>query len=61
MTDLPSSDGYESIMVMLDHGRSKGVVIIPISKLWLTSEHTAQLYIDNVYSCFGLADEILTD
>src|SRR5260370_13296584 len=61
MTDLPPSDGYDSIMVVLDHGLSKGAVMIPTQKLGLTSEHTAQLYIDNIYSCFGRANEILMD
>src|SRR5260370_5972802 len=59
MTDLPYSDGYDSIMVVLDHGLSKGAVIIPTQKLGLTSKYTAQLYINKVYSRFGLADEIL--
>src|SRR5260370_34070063 len=61
MTDLPPSDSYDSIMVVLDHGLSKGTVMIPTQKLGLTSEHTAQLYINNIYSRFGLADEILMD
>jgi hypothetical protein len=62
MTDLPiSDDGFDSIMVTVDHGLSKGVVLVPTTKLSLTAERTAQLYFDNVYACFGLADSILTD
>ena len=62
MTDLPTStDGYDSIMVMVDHGLSKGAIFTPCNKKGLTSEHTAQLFIDNVYSRFGLSDKIITD
>jgi len=61
MIDLPFSNGFDSIMVVIDHGLSKGAVMIPTTKFGLTSEHTAQLFIDNVYSRFGLPDEILTD
>ena len=62
MTDLLTSmDGYDSIMVTVDHGLSKGAIFIPCNKKGLTSEHTAQLFIDNVYSRFGLPDKIITD
>ena len=61
MTDLPLSNRFDSIMVMVDHGLSKGAVMVPTTKLGLSVERTAQLYIDNVYSRFGLADSILTD
>ena len=61
MTDLPLSNGFDSIMVVVDHGLSKGAVMVPTTKLGLSAEQTAQLYIDNIYSRFGLADSILTD
>jgi transposase InsO family protein len=61
MTDLPLMDGFDSIMVVVDHGLSKGIVAIPTTKLGLTAEKTAQLFIDNVYSRFGLPDNMMTD
>ena len=62
MTDLPTSDdGMDSIMVVVDHGLMKGVILVPTTKISLTAEHTAKLFIDNVYSCFGLPDSIITD
>ena len=62
MTDLPlSNEGFDSIMVVVDHGLSKGAVLVPTSKLGLTAERTAQLFLDNVYSRFGLPDSILSD
>ena len=40
ITDLPLVDGHDSILVMVDQGLSKGVILIPCSKT-LTSEETA--------------------
>ena len=48
-------------MVVVDHGQSKGIILIPCSKKGLTAEFAAQLYIDHVYSRFGLSDKIMTD
>ena len=39
-TDLPLVDGHDSILVMVDQGLLKGVILIPCSKT-LTSEETA--------------------
>src|SRR6266511_342917 len=61
MTDLPPSDSFDSIMVVVDHGLSKGVILTPCSKTSLTAEETSQLYIDNVYSHFGLPDKMISD
>jgi len=52
MTDLPPSDGFDSIMVVVDHGLNKGVILTPCHKTGLTAEETSQLYINNVYSHF---------
>ncbi len=61
MTDFPESEGYNSIMVTVDHGFSKGVILTPCSKKGLTAEHMARLYIDNIYSQFGLPDKLISD
>jgi len=62
MTDLPpADDGNDSIMVIVDHGLSKGVVLISTTKIGLTAERTAQLFLDNVYARFGLPDTMLSD
>ena len=42
ITDLPPADGYDSILVVVDQGLSKGVILVPCNKT-LTSEDTAQL------------------
>jgi hypothetical protein len=32
ITDLPLSNGYDSLMVVVDHGLTKGVILTPCSK-----------------------------
>ena len=61
MTDLPSSEGFDSIMVVVNHGLSKGVILTPCQKKGLTAEHTARLYVDNIYSRFGLPNKMISD
>jgi hypothetical protein len=62
MTDLPLlDDKFDSIMVVVNHGLSKRMVVIPTNKIGLTAEQTAQLFIDNIYSRFGLPDSTITD
>jgi transposase InsO family protein len=60
ITDLPSADGHDSILVVVDQGLSKGVILIPCSKT-LTSEDTAQLLMDNLYKRIGLPNKIISD
>jgi len=49
------------LIVMVDHSLSKGIVLTPCSKIGLTAEKTAQLYIDNVYSRFELAKKMISN
>jgi hypothetical protein len=46
ITDLPPADGYDSILVVVDQGLSKGVILISCNKT-LTSEDTARLLLEN--------------
>ncbi|KIK96900.1 hypothetical protein PAXRUDRAFT_98070, partial [Paxillus rubicundulus Ve08.2h10] len=50
---LPVSDGFDSLMVMVDHGLTKGVILSPCSK---TNDATgiADLFLKTIYTCFGL-------
>ena len=62
MTGLPPSpEGYDSIMVVVDHGLTKGVVLIPTTNFGLTARKMAQLYLDNIYTQFGLSESIISD
>ena len=58
--DLPSAEGHDSILVVVDQGLSKGVILISCNKT-LTSEGTARLLFENLYKRFGLLDKIISD
>jgi hypothetical protein len=60
VTDLPPLGGFDSIMVVVDHGLMKGVIITPCLKM-ITSEGVAKLFFKHVYRRFGLYDKIISD
>ena len=60
IVDLLPIDGYDSIMSVVDHGLSKGVILIPCNKK-ITSEQSAQLLLDNLYKRFSLPDKLISD
>jgi hypothetical protein len=60
ITDLPSVNDYDSILVVVDRGNTKGEILIPIAKT-LTQEGAGQLLLDNLYKQFGLPDKMLSD
>ena len=60
ITKLSKSHGYDSIMVVVDHGLMKGVILCPCNKT-ITAKETAELLLNNVYKCFGLPDKVISD
>ena len=48
ITDLPSAEVYDSILVMVDQGLLKGVILSPCNKT-ITSEETAKLLLEGLY------------
>ena len=60
ITDLPPVEGFDSILVVVDQGLTKGVILIPCNKT-VTAEDTAKLLLDNLYKRFGLPDKIISD
>jgi hypothetical protein len=60
ITDLLPVEGYNSILVVVDQGLSKGVILCPCAKT-ITWEGTATLLRDNLFKRFGLPDEIISD
>ncbi|KAI5116048.1 hypothetical protein M0805_000565 [Coniferiporia weirii] len=60
ITNLPLSNNYDSIMVVVNHDSSKGIVLIPCTKT-LDALGTAKLYHDNIYRHFGLPRRIISD
>jgi hypothetical protein len=60
ITDLPEVNGFDTLMVVVDHGLSKGVIFIPCMKT-IDALGTADLFIKHVYRRFGLPDYIISD
>jgi transposase InsO family protein len=62
MTDLlpPMEDGYDTLLVVVDHGLSKGIILIPTVKT-VTSTGIAELLQDNTFKRYGLLDTIISD
>lgn len=60
ITDLPISNGFDSIMVVVDHGSTKRVIFSPCTKE-IDALGTAQIFIDHTYKWFGLPDSFLSD
>ena len=58
--DLPPIDNFDSILVVVDQGLLKGVILIPCTKT-LTTEGAVQLLLNNLYKRFGLPDRIISD
>ena len=60
ITGLPTSHGYDSVMVMVDHGLTKGVIYCPCTKN-IDSEGVTQLFFTNVFPRFGLHSKVISD
>ena len=60
ITDLPPVEGYNYILVVVDQGLSKGVILCPCAKT-PTWEGAAILLRDNLFKRFGLPDEMISD
>ena len=54
------STGSISILVMVDQGLTKGVILTPCKKT-ITAEETGWLLLENLYKRFGLLDKIISD
>ena len=60
ITDLPPAEGFDSILVVVDQGLTKGIILVPCNKS-ITAEGTAKLLLENLYKRFGLPDKIISD
>ncbi|THG92792.1 hypothetical protein EW145_g8584, partial [Phellinidium pouzarii] len=60
ITDLPLSNSFDSLMVIVDHDSSKGIILCPCNKT-IDALGTALLYHQNVYRRFGLPKRIISD
>jgi transposase InsO family protein len=61
LTDLPTSeDGYDTLLVVVDHGLSKGLILAPTNKT-VTSLGIAELLRDNVFKRYGISETLISD
>ena len=60
ITGLPDSHGYDSVMVVVDHGLTKGVIYCPCTKN-IDSKGVAQLFFAYVFPQFGLHSKIISN
>ena len=60
ITDLPLSHGHNSLMVVVDHGLMKGVILAPCLKT-VDVNDIAQLFFDYIFKRFGLHDILISD
>jgi transposase InsO family protein len=60
ITDLPPAEGSNSILVMVDQGLLKGVILCPTTKT-VTMDRIGDLLHKNLYKRFGLPDKMLSD
>jgi Integrase zinc binding domain/Integrase core domain len=58
--DLPPEEGSDSILVVVDQGLSKGVILCPTTKT-VTMDRIGDLLHKNLYKQFGLPDKIISD
>jgi hypothetical protein len=60
ITDLPVSEGYNSILTVTDHDCSKASIFIPCNRT-ITAEETAKLYAQHIVPHYGLPTRIILD
>ena len=60
ITDLPPSDRFDSIMVVVDHGSTKGVILELCNKT-ITAEQTGTILLNSLYKHFSLPDKAISD
>jgi Chromo (CHRromatin Organisation MOdifier) domain len=60
ITDLPLAEGSDSILVVVDQGLLKGVILCPTTKT-VTMDGIGNLLHKNLYKRFGLPDKMLSD
>ena len=60
VTDLPSSSGFDSLLVMVNHGFSKGVILTPCNKT-IDAKGVAELFFKHVFLRFRLHNHLISD
>ena len=60
MMGLPNSHRFDSVMVVVDHGLSKGVIYCPCTKV-INAAGVTQLFFTHVFPWLGLHSKVISD
>ena len=60
ITDLPLSHGYDSVLVVVDHGLLKGVIFHPCNKT-ASAVDIAKIFFQHIFLQFGLHNRVISD
>ena len=60
VTGLPPSAGFDSLLVVVDHGLSKGIILTPCNKT-IDAKGVAELFFKHVFLRFGLHDALISN
>jgi len=60
ITDLPPDNRYDSILSIVDHGLTKGI-ILTATKTTANTEDIAEILIDKVFSKYGTPNKIISN
>jgi len=60
ITDLPTSNTYDSILTIVDQGCSKAAKFIPCNKT-IDGQGVAKLYLQHLFPWFGIPKRIISD
>ena len=60
ITDLSPSSGHDSLLVVVDHSLTKGVILAPCSKN-IDAAGITQLFFSHVFKHFDLHDSLISD
>src|SRR5713101_901909 len=58
--ELPNSEGYNAILIVVDHNVTKTTIIFPC-KTMITADQMAALYLNHVWRHFSLPCKIISD
>ena len=60
VTDLPLSNGFDSLLVVVDHGLLKGVILTTWNKT-IDAKGVVELFFKNIFLHFRLHDHLISD
>ncbi|RXW20770.1 hypothetical protein EST38_g5090 [Candolleomyces aberdarensis] len=60
ITDLPASKGFDSILVIIDHGLTKGAIFTPCHKT-ITAEQLSDILLQKLFTKYGRLNKIISD